>query len=330
MAVEWLEARKVKGLNMAFEKSSKIYVAGHNGMVGGALLRLLKVQGYNNVITSTRQEVDLKNQKSVNEFFESEKPDVVFLAAAKVGGIAANIAAPAEFIYENLSIQTNVIQAAFNQGCKKFIFLGSSCIYPRECPQPMKEEYILTGSLEPTNEMYAIAKIAGVKMCEAYRRQYGFDAVTIQPPNLYGEGDHFELDKSHVVGALFHRFYKAKKENAPYLDVWGTGKAFRELMYVDDAAKACLFAMENNLGKESFFNAGTNEDVSIAELANKIKSIVGYEGEIRFDPTKPDGMPRKLMDSRRLNNKGWNNELSFDEGMQKMYNYFLKTFAHKI
>jgi GDP-L-fucose synthase len=315
---------------MTISKYSKIYVAGHKGMVGGALLRLLKIQGYKNVITSTRQQVDLKNQNMVSTFFENEKPDVVFLAAAKVGGIAANIAAPAEFIYENLAIQTHVIQASYEQGCKKFIFLGSSCIYPRECPQPMKEEYMMTGKVEPTNEMYAIAKIAGVKMCEAYRKQFDFDAVTIQPPNLYGEGDHFELDKSHVMAALFHRFYKAKKENVPFLEVWGTGKACRELMYVDDAAKACLFAMENNLGDNSFFNAGTNEDITIAKLAHTIKDIVGYEGEIRFDSTKPDGMPRKLMDSSLLNSKGWHNELSFDEGMQKMYDYFLKTFAHKI
>jgi GDP-L-fucose synthase len=315
---------------MTISKYSKIYVAGHKGMVGGALLRLLKIQGYKNVITSTRQQVDLKNQNMVSTFFENEKPDVVFLAAAKVGGIAANIAAPAEFIYENLAIQTHVIQASYEQGCKKFIFLGSSCIYPRECPQPMKEEYMMTGKVEPTNEMYAIAKIAGVKMCEAYRKQFDFDAVTIQPPNLYGEGDHFELDKSHVMAALFHRFYKAKKENVPFLEVWGTGKACRELMYVDDAAKACLFAMENNLGDNSFFNAGTNEDITIAKLAHTIKDIVGYEGEIRFDSTKPDGMPRKLMDSSLLNSKGWHNELSFDEGMQKMYAYFLETFAHKI
>ena len=312
------------------DKNAKIYVAGHNGMVGASIVRALKAKGYSNILTSSKSELDLTNQADVYQFFKMHRPDVVFLAAAKVGGIAANIASPAEFIFKNLMIQNNIIDAAYLHKCKKFIFLGSSCIYPRHAPQPMKEEHMLTGLLEPTNEMYAIAKIAGVKMCEAYRKQYDFDAVTIQPPNLFGEGDHFELEKAHVVSALFHRFYKAKNEGAQKIEIWGTGNARRELRYVDDAAEACLFAMENDFGEESFFNAGTNSDVTIYDLAHKIAGLVGYQGEISFDTTKPEGMPKKLMDSSKINALGWRNRYNLDEGLHKMYHYFLNTYADKI
>ncbi|RMG80815.1 MAG: GDP-L-fucose synthase [Bacteroidetes bacterium] len=299
-------------------KDAKIYVAGHRGMVGSAIVRKLQKEGYNNIITVTRQEVDLTNQAKVNDFFRSEKPDYVFLAAAKVGGIHANNTYRAQFIYENLMIEANIIHAAYQNQVEKLLFLGSSCIYPKFAPQPIKEEYLLTGALEPTNEPYAIAKIAGIKMCEAYRDQYGANYISAMPTNLYGPNDNYDLQNSHVLPALLRKFHTAKVQNQPFVEVWGTGTPKREFLHVDDLADACLFMM-NNYNERQFLNVGTGKDISIKELALLIKKITGYEGELKFDTSKPDGTPRKLLDVSRLHNLGWKHNIELEQGIKQVY-----------
>jgi GDP-L-fucose synthase len=309
-------------------KDAKIYVAGHRGLVGSAILRKLQADGYTNLVYKTSQELDLRDRNQVDRFFEEEKPEYVFLAAAKVGGIVANNEYPADFIRDNLMIQINVIDAAYRNGVKKLLFLGSTCIYPKFAPQPLKEEYLLTGELEPTNEPYAIAKIAGIKMCQSYNRQYGTKYISVMPTNLYGPNDNFDLHTSHVLPALIRKFHEAKENNAPYVEVWGTGTPRREFLYSDDLADACVFLMNNYEGNE-IVNVGVGEDISIKELAEKIKSIVGYQGEIKFDTTKPDGTPRKLVDVSKINALGWKASISLDEGLQKAYQWFLDNVAVK-
>lgn len=306
------------------QKNSKIYVAGHRGLVGGAIYRQLTQQGHTNLLTKTSSELDLRNQKSVDKFFESEKPEYVFLAAAKVGGIYANDRYCADFIRDNLLIQTNVIDAAYRNGAKKFLFLGSSCIYPKYAPQPMTESCLLTGELEPTNEWYAIAKIAGIKMCQAYRKQYGFDAISAMPTNLYGEGDNFHPENSHVLPALIERFHKAKQEDASSVTIWGTGAPLREFLHVDDMARACLFLMEEYSDYEHV-NVGSGKEISIFELATLVAECVGFIGKIETDPRKPDGTPRKLMDSSKLTSLGWSISVPLREGIKKTYQWFLET-----
>ena len=305
------------------DKASKIFVAGHRGLVGSAILRKLQAEGYTNLVTRTRAELDLRDQAAVNRFFEEERPEYVFLAAAKVGGILANSTYPADFIRDNLQIQTNVIDAAYRNGVKKLLFLGSSCIYPKYAPQPMKEEYLLTGPLEPTNEWYAVAKIAGIKMAQAYRRQYGFNAISLMPTNLYGPGDNFDLETSHVIPALIRKFHEAKVEGRPHVVVWGTGKPRREFLHVDDLAEAALFLMEN-YDDEEIVNVGVGEDVSIRELAELIQDVVGFEGEIVFDTTKPDGTPRKLLDVSRLQALGWRAKIPLREGLASTYRWYVE------
>jgi len=318
---------------------SKIYVAGHRGMVGAAIMRTLESRGETNIITRTHAELDLTNQAQVNAFFKEQKPDQVYLAAAKVGGIHANTTYPAEFIYQNLMIEANVIHAAFMNGVKKLLFLGSSCIYPRNAEQPMREDALLTGKLEATNEPYAIAKIAGIKLCESYNRQYGagsnddrgIDYRSVMPTNLYGPGDNYHPENSHVIPALIRRFHEAKINNAPSVTIWGTGTPKREFLYVDDMARASVHVM--NLDKAiydqhtepmcSHINVGTGSDLTIKKLAETIKTVVGYAGDIDFDPLKPDGSPRKLMDSQRLNSLGWQPEVSLKEGLAKAYADFV-------
>lgn len=311
------------------EKTSKIYVAGHRGMVGSAILRKLQNEGFNNIITRTSKELDLRRQKDVEEFFETEKPEYVFLAAAKVGGILANNTYRAEFLYDNLMIQSNVINAAYKNKVKKLLFLGSSCIYPKLAPQPMKEEYLLSGYLEPTNEPYAIAKITGIKMCEAFRHQYGCNFISAMPTNLYGPNDNYDLNNSHVLPALIRKFHEAKINNAPNVVVWGTGKPRRELMHVDDLADACLFLMLN-YNDSKFVNVGTGKDTSIAELAELVKKNVGYNGEIIYDTSKPDGTPRKLLDLTYLHSLGWKHKIELEEGIRSTYQYFLEHQAKEI
>ena len=309
----------------------KIYVAGHRGMVGAAIVRTLKAQGVSNIITRTHAELDLTNQAAVLEFFEQEKPDQVYLAAAKVGGIHANDTYPAEFIYQNIMIEANVINAAFQNGVKKLLFLGSSCIYPKLAEQPMREDALLTGKLEPTNEPYAIAKIAGIKLCESYNRQYGkshgVDYRSVMPTNLYGPGDNYHAKNSHVIPALIRRFHEAKVSDSPNVTIWGTGTPRREFLYVDDMARACVHVM--NLDKATYvqhaepmcshINVGTGTDLTIEDLAETVKGVVGYEGEITFDPTKPDGSLRKLMDSQRLNSLGWQPKVELKDGLSRAY-----------
>ena len=285
-------------------KDAKIYVAGSNGMVGSAIVRALKAKGYINIVVKSSKELDLKNQQAVHDFFNQEQPEYVFLAAAKVGGIHANNSYPATFIYDNLMIQSNVIQAAYDFNVKKLLFLGSSCIYPKFAPQPIKEEYLLTGSLEPTNEAYAIAKIAGLKMCQFYKQQYGCNFISAMPTNLFGVNDNFNLENSHVLPALLRKFIEAKQNNKQEVTIWGSGTPMREFLFVDDLAEACLFLMENYNGIETV-NIGTGEDVSIKELAETIMKIVGFEGSLIFDASKPDGAPRKLLDVSKINNLGW-------------------------
>ncbi len=299
-------------------KDSKIYIAGHRGMVGSALVRVLEQNGYNNLVLRTSKELNLTDQLAVKEFFESEKPEYVFLAAAKVGGIVANNTYRAEFIYENLMIQNNVIHNSYLSGVKKLMFLGSSCIYPKNAPQPLKEEYLLTGLLEPTNEPYAIAKIAGIKMCEAYRDQYGCNFISVMPTNLYGPNDNYDLNNSHVLPALLRKFVEAKNNGDNSVSLWGTGTPLREFLHVDDLASACLFLMKSYNEKE-FLNIGVGEDISILNLANLVKEIVGFEGEIILDKSKPDGTPRKLMDVSRLNALGWEANISLSEGILNVY-----------
>lgn len=302
-------------------KESKIYVAGHRGMVGGAITRYLQKQGYQNLILRTSSELDLRHQEAVNAFFVSEKPDYVFLAAAKVGGIVANNTYRADFLYENLAMQNNVIHAAFKNKVNKLMFLGSSCIYPKMAPQPIKEEYLLTGPLEQTNEPYAIAKIAGLKLCEAYYDQYGAEFISVMPTNLYGKGDNYHPENSHVLPALIRRFHKAKEEGAKEVTIWGTGTPRREFLYADDLAEACVFLM-NNYKDRSLINIGTGEDVSIKELAELVKEVVGFEGALTFDTSKPDGTPRKLMDVGKLHALGWKHTVKLKEGIQMAYEDF--------
>jgi GDP-L-fucose synthase len=299
-------------------KDSKIYIAGHRGMVGSALVRALEQNGYKNLVLRTSKEFNLTDQLAVKEFFESEKPEYVFLAAAKVGGIVANNTYRAEFIYDNLMIQNNVIHNSYLSGVKKLLFLGSSCIYPKNAPQPLKEEYLLTGLLESTNEPYAIAKIAGIKMCEAYRDQYGCNFISVMPTNLYGPNDNYDLNNSHVLPALLRKFMEAKYNGDNYVAIWGTGTPLREFLHVDDLASACMFLMKSYNEKE-FLNIGVGEDISILDLAILVKTIVGYKGEIIFDKSKPDGTPRKLMDVSNLKSLGWKANIDLYEGIKKVY-----------
>lgn len=296
------------------KKTDLIYVAGSNGMVGSAIVRALKARGFDNLLTRSSHELDLRDQSAVRSFFEEHRPDYVFLAAAKVGGILANNTYRGEFLHDNLAIQMNVIESARVSGVTKLMFLGSSCIYPKMAPQPLKEEYLLTGLLEPTNEPYAIAKIAGIKMCEAYRDQYGCNFVSVMPTNLYGPNDNFDLNKSHVLPALIRKFYTAAQEGRDHVEIWGTGSPKREFLHVDDLAEACVYLMESYDGRD-FLNVGTGEDISIKELAEMVARIVGFEGELRFDTTKPDGTPRKLMDVSRLHALGWEAKISLEDGI---------------
>lgn len=297
---------------------SKIYIAGHRGMVGSAIHRRLQEEGFTHFVTRTSAELDLRDQEAVAVFFSKEKPEYVFLAAAKVGGIVANNTYRAEFLYDNLMIQSNVIHEAYKNGVKKLMFLGSSCIYPKLAPQPLKEEYLLTGLLEPTNEPYAIAKIAGIKMCEAYRAQYGCNFISVMPTNLYGLNDNYDLHNSHVLPAMLRKFHEAKTEGKPFVELWGTGSPKREFLHADDMAAACVYLMKN-YNEAGFLNIGTGEDLSIKELAEMIKEIVGYSGEIRWDTTKPDGTPRKLMDVSKLHSLGWKASIGLKEGISTVY-----------
>jgi GDP-L-fucose synthase len=303
------------------ESAGKIFVAGHRGMVGAAIVRKLQNEGYKNIITRTSKELDLRNQAAVNDFFSKEQPQYVFVAAAKVGGILANNTYRAEFLYDNLIIETNLIHAAYGAKVKKMLFLGSSCIYPKMAPQPLKEEYLLTGLLEETNEPYAIAKIAGIKLCEAYRDQYGCNFISGMPTNLYGQGDNYNLQNSHVIPALLRKFHEAKKSGSAYTEIWGSGSPLREFMFVDDLADACFFLM-NEYNDKLFVNIGTGDEITIKDLALLVKEVVGFEGEITFDSTKPDGTPRKLMDSSRLHAMGWKHKTTLREGLTKAYGYF--------
>jgi GDP-L-fucose synthase len=313
------------------EKHAKIYVAGHNGLVGNAIVRKLSTEGYSNILTRTHAELDLTRQADVEAFFAEEKPDYVFVAAAKVGGIHANATYPADFLLVNLQIECNIISAAYQNGVKKLQFLGSSCIYPRDCAQPIQEDYLLTGSLEQTNEGYALAKISGMRLCSYFNRQYGTNYISVMPCNLYGINDNFGLENSHVLPALMRKFHEAKMCNAPSVTVWGSGKPLREFLYVDDLADACLYLMNHVDGTDSvndFFNVGYGEDITIAELANIIKEVVGYQGEIVFDSTKPDGTPRKLMDISKIKAAGWSPKYSIKEGISLTYQWFLENIDH--
>lgn len=303
-------------------KHDKIYVAGHRGMVGSAIVRKLEKEGYQNIVVRTSAELDLRNQEAVAEFFQQERPDYVFLAAAKVGGIMANNVYRAEFLYDNLQIQNNAIHNAYLAGVKKLMFLGSSCIYPKMAPQPLKEDYLLTGPLEYTNEPYAIAKITGIKMCENYRKQYGCNFISVMPTNLYGPNDNYDLNNSHVLPAMIRKFHEAKIEDKPSVELWGTGSPLREFLHADDLADACIYLMKN-YDEEQFINIGVGEDISIKNLAELIKDIVGYEGTINWNTDKPDGTPRKLMDVSRLHNMGWRHRYTLAEGIKQAYQDFL-------
>jgi len=302
---------------------SKIYIAGHRGMVGSAIFRALKAKGFQNIIFRTSGELDLRNQQAVADFFVSEKPEYVFLAAASVGGILANSTYRADFIYDNLMIESNIIHSAWVNKVSKLMFLGSSCIYPKLAPQPLKESYLLTGELEPSNESYAIAKIAGIKLCEGYRDQYGCNFISVMPTNLYGYGDNYDLKSSHVLPALIRKFHEAKINNQPFVEVWGTGKPKREFLFADDLADACLFLM-NTYNEKELVNVGTGKDLSIGELANEISSIIGFEGQISWDSSKPDGTPRKLLDVSKLRSLGWEASISLQDGIKIAYADFLK------
>ena len=304
-------------------KNSKIFVAGHKGLVGSAIIRQLQQQGFEQIITADRSQLDLTQQQAVNDFFASNKPNYVFLAATKVGGIHANNTYPADFIRDNLAMQSNIIDSAYRHGCSKLLFLGSSCIYPKLCPQPMQEDYLLTGPLEPTNEWYAIAKIAGIKMCQAYHKQYGFKAISLMPTNLYGPGDNFHLENSHVLPALIRKFHEAKLNQAPSVPVWGSGKPKREFLHVDDLANASVFLMQN-YDEPGIINVGTGKDISIGEVAQWVGKIVGFEGTIEYDASKPDGTPRKLLDVSKLNNLGWQASIDLEQGLESTYQWFLE------
>lgn len=305
------------------EKNGKIYIAGHRGMVGSALKRKLEKEGFTNIITRTSAEMDLRNQQAVNDFFAAENPDYVFLAAAKVGGIMANNTYRGEFLYDNLMIQNNVIHHSYLANVKKLLFLGSSCIYPKMAPQPLKEDYLLTGPLEETNEPYAIAKIAGIKLCDAYRSQYGCNYISVMPTNLYGPNDNYDLNNSHVLPALIRKFHEAKVNNTPSVVMWGTGTPRREFLHADDLADACYFLMQH-YNEPGLVNIGVGEDITIGELAQIVKEIVGYEGEIKNDLSKPDGTPRKLMDVNKLHNLGWKAKIKLREGIEMVYKEFKK------
>jgi len=315
------------------DADSRIYVAGYTGMVGSAIVRKLESDGYDSLILKTHDELDLLRQRRVEEFFEKEQPEYVFMAAAKVGGILANDTYRAQFIYENLQMQNHIIHNAYRSGVKKLLFLGSSCIYPKHAPQPMKEEYLLTDELEPTNEPYAIAKIAGIKMCENYYKQYGCDFFSVMPTNLYGPNDNFDLETSHVLPALIHKFHLAKEQNKQAVILWGTGKPKREFLYVDDLADACIYLMNKVNAIDIYskdithLNIGTGEDLSINELAELIASVIGFDGDIEHDTSKPDGTPRKLLDISRIRSLGWNPEIGLEKGVELTYNWFLQNYA---
>ncbi|RZJ80393.1 MAG: GDP-L-fucose synthase [Chryseobacterium sp.] len=308
------------------DKNSKIYVAGHRGLVGSAIFRALEKQGFTNLVTRTSAELDLRDYQKTAEFFAEEKPEFVFLAAAKVGGIQANNTFRAEFLYENMMIQNNVIHQAHTNGVKKLLFLGSSCIYPKMAPQPLKEDSLLTGTLEPTNEPYAIAKIAGIKMCDAYRSQYNSNFISAMPTNMYGPNDNYDLNNSHVLPALLRKFHEAKINGAAEVTIWGSGSPMREFLFADDLADACFYLMEN-YNEPHLINVGTGEDITIKDLALLIKGIIGFEGELTFDSTKPDGTPRKLMDVTKLHEKGWKHKIALEDGIKLAYNDFLEKYA---
>ena len=307
-------------------KEAKIYVAGHRGLVGSAIVRKLRQEGFSNLLTATSKELDLREQAATRDFFAQQRPDYVFLAAARVGGILANNSYPADFIYQNLMIEANVIESARLSGVSKLLCLGSTCIYPKMAPQPLKEEYLLTGPLEPTNEWYAVAKIAGIKMCQAYQRQYGSKFISAMPTNLYGPEDNFDLESSHVMPALIRKFHEAKAVNAPTVTVWGSGKPLREFLHVDDCAAACLYLMEQ-YEDEGIVNIGVGEDISIAGLAGLVGEAVGYQGKIVYDSSKPDGTPRKLVDTSKINGLGWRAGISLQEGIKSTYQWFLDNEA---
>jgi GDP-L-fucose synthase len=307
-------------------QESRIYVAGHRGLAGSAIWRELERQGFTRLIGRPHAELDVRDACAVDKFYAGEKPEYVFVAAAKVGGIKANDSQPAEFLLENLQIQENLIQGAFKSGVKKLLFLGSSCIYPKLAPQPLKEEYLLTGPLEPTNQWYAIAKIAGIKLCQAYRRQYGCDFISAMPTNLYGPNDNYDLEKSHVLPALIRKLHEAKVANAPVATCWGTGSPMREFLYADDLARACVFLMQH-YSEEQFINVGYGRDITIKELAEFVRRVVGYSGQIAWDKTKPDGTPRKLLDSSRLFAMGWKPQVDLETGIRLAYEDFLKRFS---
>lgn len=312
-------------LEINMNKTSKIYVAGHRGMVGSAIVRELERQGHTNLVLRTSQELDLRDTQAVRDFFNTEKPEYVFLAAAKVGGIIANNTLKADFIYENLMIQNNVIHQSYQADVKKLLFLGSSCIYPKMAPQPLKEEYLLTGLLEPTNEPYAIAKIAGIKMCDAYRDQYGANFISVMPTNLYGPHDNYDLNHSHVLPAMLRKFITAKKNHDQEVVIWGTGTPLREFLYADDLANACVYLMQH-YDQPGIVNVGIGQDISILELAQLVKKIVGFEGAIVLDPSKPDGTPRKLMDVSKLHALGWKATVSLEEGIKRVYQEVIDKF----
>lgn len=307
------------------EKDSKIYIAGHRGMVGSAIHRKLQEKGFHNFVFRTSKELDLRNQQAVSDFFQTEKPEYVFLAAAKVGGIIANNTYRADFLYENLAIQNNVVHSAYETSVKKLMFLGSSCIYPKLAPQPLKEEYLLSGFLEETNEPYAIAKIAGIKLCEAYRTQYGCDFISVMPTNLYGPNDNYDLKNSHVLPAMIRKFHEAKVSNNESVTLWGTGSPMREFLHADDLAEACAYLMEN-YSEPQFINVGTGIDITIKELAETVSRIVGFEGRLVWDTTKPDGTPRKLMDISKLHEQGWKHTIDLQEGISLAYQDFLEHY----
>jgi len=311
------------------KKDNKIYVAGHNGLVGSAIVRNLKKNGYLNLILKTRQELDLLNQQAVANFFSKERPDYVFLAAAKVGGIHANDTYPADFIYQNLQIQNNIIHSAYLNKVKKLLFLGSSCIYPKNCPQPIKEEYLLTGKLEPTNEAYALAKISGIKMCQVYNKQYKTNFISVMPTNLYGPNDNFHPENSHVLPALIRKFHKAKINNDDNVTIWGTGSAMREFLHVDDMADACVFLMKN-YNESEFVNIGTGVDITIKELAETIKEITQFKGQLGWDTSKPDGTARKLLNVNKLHDLGWSHKINLEDGIKDTYKWFNNQTIKKI
>lgn len=308
------------------ERNSKIFIAGHKGLVGSAILRCLEDQNYTNFILKTHQELELTNQKAVFDFFEKEKPEYIFLAAAKVGGILSNKTYPAQFAYSNLAIQTNIIHACYEYKAKKLMFLGSSCIYPKFAPQPISEDALLSGKLEPTNQAYAVAKIAGIIMCQSYNQEYGTNFISVMPTNLYGPNDHYDTYNSHVLPALLRKVHEAKVAKSKYIEIWGTGMVKREFLYVDDLAEACVFLM-NNYDEGEIINIGTGKDVTIKELAGIIKDMVPYDGELRFDPTKPDGTPRKLLNVEKINNLGWKAKTDLKTGIKLTYQDFLKRFG---